>query len=208
MHFVTETVSLENIADTDKFLTDREILQYRSFKFEKRRLDWLGGRFCAKKAIAKSFEVDNYKDIEVANDRDRKPYFKIKGVIQDNALSISHCPGYAVSAVATGKNTLLGIDMEIVEKRSGSWVKEFFSPTEMIDTSPLALTVLWTQKEAVLKALGLGLSANLHQLMISGNKPVFSGRLLEVWKDKGAKKINVFSYSKDEQYIVSIAYDL
>lgn len=208
MPFVSEIVSSKNPVDGDKFLTGIEISKYQSLKFEKRRLDWLRGRFAAKKAIIAVSGVNNYKDIEISNDCDRKPYFEIGGVKQKNTLSISHCSGYAASAVAREKNTLLGIDVEIIEKRSRAWVEDFFDHKETTGDNPLTLTTLWTQKEAVLKALGVGLSVDLRQLVILGNKPIFSGKLMDIWEKNGAKNINLISYPIDDEHIVSVAYSL
>jgi 4'-phosphopantetheinyl transferase len=209
MAFVTELVTLKKLPPASDILSVEEIKKYGSLNFEKRRIDWLGGRFCAKKAIASALNLrqTDYREIEISNDASRKPYFTVRGNNFPNILSISHCPDFGISAVGTGKNSLLGIDMEMVEERAASWAKQFFTPKELTCChSPLRLTRLWTQKEAVLKALGLGLASNLHELSIIDNKPIFSGRLLELCKKNGSKEIRITSLNK-EKHVISIAYD-
>lgn len=69
----------------------------------------LAGRFAAKEAIFKAFgDVDlTWKDIQVLNDKDGKPYCNIlngKGKDKSVLISISHVKNYAVaSAVITKK---------------------------------------------------------------------------------------------------------
>jgi 4'-phosphopantetheinyl transferase len=208
MAFVTELVNLTKLPKPKEILNEIELQEYNSFKFEKRRIDWLGGRYSAKKAIIKALDKKlGYSDTEILNDANRKPYFKIKDKMYSNVLSISHCGSYAISAVGTDKNTVLGVDIEKIETRSNGWKEELLSHFEKSDTDDASLTIKWTSKEAVLKALGLGLSVDLHQLKIIDNKPVFSGKLLEIWQNKGSKEIKITIQQKLKNYIIAIAYD-
>ncbi|HUT85722.1 MAG TPA: 4'-phosphopantetheinyl transferase superfamily protein [Elusimicrobiales bacterium] len=210
MGFVTEIVSVKGLPKADEFLNDKEFEKYCSLKFEKRKTDWLAGRFAAKKVILKAlcFKHLGYKDISIENDTDRRPYFKIDGKVYPNVLSISHCENYGLAAVGNDDNSLLGIDLEIITERPKSWIEEVFNPKELTKTDSFTLTKLWTQKEAVLKALGLGLSADLYQIMIIADKPVFLGKILRVWQEKGSKQIKILSKENPKGFITSTAYDL
>lgn len=70
----------------------------------------LAGRFAAKEAVFKALGDSglNWKDVQVLNDREGKPYCRIlnsKGKKIDVHISISHVKTYAVaSAIITQKN--------------------------------------------------------------------------------------------------------
>lgn len=208
MAFTTELVALKNLPASHNILCGEEQKKYGALKFEKRRTDWLGGRVSAKRVIMKALGLGSlkYRDIEILNDVTRKPYFKVKNKIYPNALSISHCSGYAVSAVAKETDMLLGIDMEITENRSRLWMQDAFGNAELTETDDETLTRLWTCKEAVLKAMGVGLASDLHELMIIENKPVFSGTLLKIWQNKGSREIKIKTFDKPQGYVTAVAY--
>ncbi len=69
----------------------------------------LAGRFAAKEAIFKAYKVKdlNWKDIQILNDKEGKPYCEIlnaKGKDVDIQISISHVKTYAVAnALVTEK---------------------------------------------------------------------------------------------------------
>lgn len=94
--------------------------------------------------------------------------------IHDVSFNLSHTGGVAVLAVASGKQ--IGIDAEIV--RSGIDVenlsRRFFAAaeTDQILGLPRALRLAaffacWTRKEAVAKALGVGLSKPLDHFQVT-----------------------------------------
>lgn len=110
----TDIIEIERIRHSieklgEKFLnkvyTNNEI-QYCENK-RKQRYQHYAARFAAKEAIFKAiskglkdkYEID-WKDIEVLNDEQSRPYVKIKEEIKTNIdISISHCKEYAVATV-------------------------------------------------------------------------------------------------------------
>jgi phosphopantetheinyl transferase len=63
------------------------------------------------------------------------------------------------------------VDMEPIESRSRAFEEEAFTAEERAAfpegaRRPEAVTLAWCAKEAVLKALGLGLSADLHAVRV------------------------------------------
>ncbi|MHB8606386.1 MAG: 4'-phosphopantetheinyl transferase superfamily protein, partial [Thermoplasmatota archaeon] len=61
-----------------------------------------------------------------------------------------------------------GVDVERVEPRPTAWLDEAFTANERVRlTTPEAATRAWCAKEALLKALGLGLHADLHAVEVS-----------------------------------------
>ena len=110
----TDIIEIERIRRSieklgEKFLnevyTDKEIQYCESRK--KQKYQHYAARFAAKEAIFKAisrnlkdkYEV-GWKDIEVLNDEQSRPYVKIKGERKNNIdISISHCKEYAVATV-------------------------------------------------------------------------------------------------------------
>jgi 4'-phosphopantetheinyl transferase len=88
-------------------------------------------------------------------------------------VSISRCPGVAV--VAVSDSVVVGVDVESIERLSRASIDAVaFHPDELAvlsrlkpDAASRARTILWTRKEAVLKASGHGLRIDPTSLHIS-----------------------------------------
>ncbi|PAT02716.1 holo-[acyl-carrier-protein] synthase [Candidatus Izimaplasma bacterium ZiA1] len=90
----------------DKFikriLSVKELELFNSFKSEKRKVEYLAGRFAAKEAYTKVYkkfnEKLNFTDVEVLKDEFGAPYIISKYHPEDEILvSISHSENYAVA---------------------------------------------------------------------------------------------------------------
>ena len=85
-------------------------------------------------------------------------------------FNLAHTRGLVVLAVARG--ALLGIDVEIYEKKVPLEVaRRFFSPVEVeglealpADAQPRRFLRLWTLKESYLKAVGTGIAGGLDSM--------------------------------------------
>lgn len=102
----------QSIEETDgkfceRVYTEKEIEYCESKKIQK--YQHYAARFAAKEAVLKAisqlleskFDIE-WKEIEILNDEDGRPYVNIlkKGVNIDNIdISISHCKTYAVASV-------------------------------------------------------------------------------------------------------------
>ena len=62
----------------------------------------------------------------------------------------------------------MGVDLEQVEARHPSFVEEWFSEQEsaLLAGDPYRVTVAWSAKEAVLKALGQGMALNPREIQV------------------------------------------
>jgi len=154
----------------------------------KRRSDWLIGRLAAKSVVAAALANAIPGDwplraIEIASDPSGKPYARIApevgpvtglaaGERLPISVSISHAEGRALCAAAwsdpgDGSRRTLGVDLGLIEPRSREFVATFFTEGEqrfVRDAPPgerdLRTNLIWCAKEAVLKALGLGLTVD------------------------------------------------
>ncbi|NHJ47486.1 MAG: KR domain-containing protein, partial [Asgard group archaeon] len=168
-----DTIKSKTKTDPDyvnNYLHAEERAKFKAFKVDKRRFEWLTGIIAAKRTIRLSNPDINYQDILIEKTAFGKPFVKINR--KTIPLSISHSNGYAV-AVSNGSKSI-GIDLEQIEPRDDSFVQEMLSPTEIkllkdknIELTHEIITKIWTAKEAVLKALGIGLNIDLHYLKIS-----------------------------------------
>lgn len=91
-------------------------------------------------------------------------------------FNLSHSKGFAIFAITRGRE--VGIDIEQVDGTSG-WrdvAKVFFTPREQevisrlpADRQTETFFEIWTRKEAILKALGLGLQFDPAHIDVAGN---------------------------------------
>lgn len=155
----------------------------------RRRADWLIGRITAKSVVAETLEEAvpggwPLRAIEIPSQPNGMPYARLApeaGPVERFApgerlpisVSISHAEEHALCAATLsgpgedGSRRTLGVDLGLVEPRSGGFVATFFTPEEQrfVRDAPagqreLRANLVWCAKEAALKALGLGLTVD------------------------------------------------
>jgi holo-[acyl-carrier protein] synthase len=91
---------------SDKFikriLSEPELKRYNSISNEKRKLEYLAGRFAAKEAYTKVYKAFdqalNFTDVQVLSDQVGAPYIVSKYRPEDTVkVSISHSRNYVVA---------------------------------------------------------------------------------------------------------------
>jgi holo-[acyl-carrier protein] synthase len=85
-----------------RLLSDEERQVFQQLGIEKRKVEYLAGRFTAKEALSKAIGKIgdlNYKDISVLNEEDGTPLIRSQSFSGKIHLSISHCDEYTVSMV-------------------------------------------------------------------------------------------------------------
>lgn len=149
-------------------LNDLEQAALAAFKLPKRRAQWLTGRLCAKQAVIGYCQehlpllpLPAANRIHIRNSPSGRPYLDCgRADLNSLDISISHSSDYAIALVASGP---CGVD---IQKDSGSLqrVRDHFcldSETDLLQRClpdldhGRRLTLLWTAKEAVKKALSL-----------------------------------------------------
>lgn len=177
---------LQEPSITRKCLSPAERTIYEGFRFEARRKSWLAGRFTAKSLVSKVHDAIYRPDqIEIRNDELGAPSAYHAGQPLPGCLSISHAGDWAAAAYVLLKvqspGLRVGIDLEKITPRSDRFIQDYFtqnevemvsaadagSPTETPHSAERA-TLIWSAKEALLKALGIGLRVDTRQVEVVG----------------------------------------
>ncbi len=160
-------------------LSPAETALWRSFRFEKRRREWLLGRWTAKLLlqdyVLQMTGVELPLDcLQIRRAPDGAPLVELSGLAGRGlplpafrSLSISHSHGAAFCAITDEPGWRIGADMERVEPRPRGFAADYFTRDEQdrLDRAPRELretyvTAVWSGKEAVLKALRRGLTVD------------------------------------------------
>ncbi|MCS7040842.1 MAG: 4'-phosphopantetheinyl transferase superfamily protein [Anaerolineae bacterium] len=158
-----------------------EEAQLAGLRVVKRRREWLLGRWTAKHLVRLYLAQREGQPppalaaIVIAPDPDGAPY-AARALADELArlplsLSISHSGDRAFCALDDRPGVTIGADIERIEPREPGLVAQFFAPAEqaVVAGAPAGkrdglITAIWSAKEAVLKALRLGLRVDTRQL--------------------------------------------
>ena len=159
------------------WLSASEVERLNAMRFPKRRADWRLGRWTAKRAVSAYLNMlgdhQALPNIEIRPAASGAPEAFIADRPASAAISLSHCNGNALCAVAPF-GTALGCDLELVEPRSDAFVADYFTAEEQelvaqasaADRSFFS-TLLWSAKESALKALHEGLRLDTRSVTVS-----------------------------------------
>jgi 4'-phosphopantetheinyl transferase len=169
-------VAAAAVPASDDWLSAREKQVMSTYSFPRRCADWRAGRWAAKQAVLTAFPPGagvRLAELEILAAADGAPEAWLKGCLAGVAVSISHREGLA-AALVTGKAWIPGCDLELIEPRSGTFTADWFTAGEIAalehspDTNRDALvTLIWSAKESVLKALRKGLKADTREVEIT-----------------------------------------
>lgn len=205
MPYQVKVVDLSSLPPADGILSEREGAFYQTLRFPKRRTEWLGGRFALKMLVAQLLQITDLREIEVLPHPDGKPILSVRGEQSHLAFSITHSHGYAVAAICSTYK-LIGIDLERIEKRIDAWAKDFFHSSELTGEGERFLTSLWTQKEALVKLLGTGLSLNSYDVRCVQKNPQFFNEAERIYNLLGAPEITLYTEELIPGFMFSVAF--
>jgi phosphopantetheinyl transferase len=134
-----------------------------------------------------------------------KPFLPQQINKQDLHFNLSHSKNYAMFAFTIGRD--IGIDLEDCDREiSMRTARLFLSSSELRKLSELpkgiqrdAYLKLWTKKEAISKALGLGFAMNFKEIDVGLSDASFEKRKI------GSQWIDFFDLSLAKKYFASLA---
>lgn len=179
----------------DAWLGRRERAGMSNHRTEKRRAEWRAGRWAAKSAVASRLGVSQAQ-VEVVAAADGAPQALLADRRLPVCVSISHRDGSAV-ALATPPEVAAGCDLELIEARAKGFAADWLTPSELAEVDAATsterdalITLIWSAKESVLKALRLGLSVDTRRVDVAVGDGTFDaefdGRHMKgCWKRAG-----------------------
>jgi len=173
---------------SDDWLSGSECARLATLRFPRRREDWRLGRWTAKQAVAAFLSLPSgpgdLAEIEIRPALSGAPEVFLADRPAPVSISLSHRAGTGLCAIAP-PDTQFGCDLEVVEPRPFSFFQEYFTVEEqalVLRAAPAErdrlITLLWSAKESVLKALRVGLRAATNAVSVC---PVAGGRIQD-WR--------------------------
>lgn len=206
--------SLEKRKDIrQKYFTGGEL------EYCKNRVSSLAGRLAAKIAIKKALQKRiPWKDINILSSQSGEPMLSFSDQINPVSLSISHEEDL-VSAFAAvpsnGKTVAVGIDATRISRISAlvtqiKILQKILTPDELreVKNYPAKMAEKWAGKEAVSKAIGIGIwhGASLRdiEILTLNGKPVIKlhGKVSAQAKTKNLKHW-VLNYIYDKKFVLA-----
>jgi 4'-phosphopantetheinyl transferase len=167
--WLTRTVA--EVPRHDRWLSEREREMLATLRVPKRLADWRLGRWAAKAAVA-VWQGVSAADVEILAAADGAPEALVGGARIPIRISLSHRSGRALVVVGRGPGAL-GCDLEVIEARSPTFLREWLGPAERRllngldgEQRDLAANLLWSAKEAASKARREGLRLNVRHATV------------------------------------------
>ena len=144
---------------------ERRVLD--GLRVDKRRRDWLLGRWTAKSLIRTYLQRKNGADVDISHiavlaDDDGAPHAVVAGHRLAASISISH--SHATAFCALSASGSIGADIEKIEARSELFVADYLTVEEQsaVASTPTPdrarlINAIWSAKESILKARRTGL---------------------------------------------------
>jgi 4'-phosphopantetheinyl transferase len=165
------------------WLAPDERRRAEAMRYAKRRTEYLLRRLVAKHTVAALTGRPPagpavLAAIEVRNAPSGAPYLVVDGAPTGLAVSITDRAGWAVCLAGAGLGDA-GCDLELVEPRTGGFVRDFCTVAERryIAAQPpgeardVAANLIWSAKESALKVLRTGLRRDTRSVEVSIGRP-------------------------------------
>ena len=219
VHLAFETIRDAEEAKAAALLAPAERQVLQQLRFPKRRREWFSGRVAGKAAVRRLLADENRPvpepaQIEILSSQDGRPVVRVIGANPDTeviGVSISHAGEIAaVAGFLRSKAGPVGLDLEPLQEIEPPIDAIAFTPRERRAMAPPAdrarlVLHLWTAKEAVLKAAGLGLSVSLHEVHVEPGPVEFPWAAEMLLPNRPAARFRVHTACAGG-YIVSLAF--
>jgi 4'-phosphopantetheinyl transferase len=180
-------------SDNNDWLSANEQDYLHSLRVTNRSQDWRLGRWAAKSAVASYLRWDwnRINEIEILSATSGAPEAHLP-CGDAPTISISHRGGIAMCSVGP-KDSVLGCDLELIETRSDTFMRDYFTEGEFALVQQLSAAarslfanLIWSAKESTLKALHEGLRIPTNQLEVYF--PFFNGNCQEIEIESAARQ--------------------
>lgn len=198
----------EYIPQAFNLLSEDEKKRANQFYFPHHKQNFTMARAILRCLLAKYLDITPSQIIFDYYDHG-KPY--IKHNIQFN---LSHSGGWALLAV--GEQYPMGVDLEYFSDRPYEGIAQTaFSPIEInhlkqlpFYLKPIGFYSLWSQKEAFIKASGLGLSYNTASFTMPILPNAKTHKPHVVWDHQHQKNWNIYTFMPKLMYSAALCTDL
>jgi 4'-phosphopantetheinyl transferase len=160
------------------FLSPAEKSRLAGLRFEKRRTDWLQGRWAVKNMLTRCGGLPpnaGLNTVQVWNEASGKPVLVDQsGQCLPGGVSISHRTDAVLCAYAPDPKVQFGVDLELLEPKEPGFFTDYFTPAEQEAAvrcggrRDTAILLAWCGKEAVFKSMGTGLRMDTRVVEIGG----------------------------------------
>lgn len=214
------TFALNNYRDIQSLLDEsatwfssEELDEFQRIVVPKRGMEWLFSRLTIKKLVSGTLGEMHPTYVRVRKETSGLPYIEIAGQGRLGWLSISHSHKGVLAAFSTDGSLHFGVDLERLETRSAELRNDFFTPAENVwvarlleDDQALAANLIWSAKEAYLKAIGMGLQLDTRRVEIQAcdldENPAWHDLKYSV--DGAANPDLRLVYSADANYVLTL----
>tara|TARA_B100001287_G_C22642232_1_gene510777 strand:- start:85 stop:867 length:783 start_codon:yes stop_codon:yes gene_type:complete len=164
--------------------------EWLSFKTDKRRREHLGGRLLLSDSIESWWKqhasIGRADELDVIRDERRAPYLRWRsGLWRQTPLpgiSIGHSAGRAVVGLVD-EGWSIGVDAEPAGRSIAEGAWNMFASAEERESfhdKPEAALRAWVTKEAVQKALGLGMHLNPRHIVADGTRYIHNDAVVHL----------------------------
>jgi 4'-phosphopantetheinyl transferase len=213
---ISERLRQVNLSEPVGLLGPLELEKYSRLKFIKRKTEWLAGRLAAKdliQTVVPAVRSLSAAEVQILSADDGSPTIRLNHIGAGcGRLSITHSNDQVACAYSP-EDRPLGIDLEKIEQRGEEFVADYFTPGEqyqILQSTPaqraFRSTLLWSAKEAVLKALSTGLRMDTRSIEFDcPNHPVDDGwQPLEMRRTLSQIKNLRLLWRREENFVLTI----
>lgn len=168
----------------ESWLTASERAVAAAMAYPRRRSGYLGRRWAGKTLVRDVLGVEDLRRIGIGNDDSGRPFLSLDGERLDVSVSLSDSGPVSVAALGPAPS-VVGIDVEILQRRSPGLVRDFFTADEAAAVNratdePLAANLIWSAKESALKVRGSGLREDTRNVEVQ--RPDLTGATVGGWR--------------------------
>ncbi len=159
----------------ERFLTEREQIEYKALRSPRRKTEWLSARMALKKILMEANLIESPMNCQTEKDRYGCPHVRIgdEEVSTIMNCSISHKKGVSAVCISGVPDLKLGIDLEMISGKPMQLRSAFARQDDSlvgISEAEKYYAVLWACKEAASKAVGGGMTIDFKKFQVKGNQ--------------------------------------